>query len=328
MSKGLTNLGNTCYMNSSLQCLMHLPYLLPHNKSLIKDCRRRLKGNDFTLMREFFKIQKEMWTGESSVVNPRLFIKEFMKQCNQKNIFFESFLQNDAQEFITIIIDLLHDSIKRKVQIEISGKPSNTYDLMKVKSIESWRKFFESNYSYIIKNFYSKLHSNLECPRCGYHTDNYEPISTITLTLKDKYKSIYHCLDEFISKEKLDSWKCDKCHREVSPTKKMQFFELSPILIFSIKQFRRGMKINQYIEFPEYLSMDKYSINYKKENTKYRLSGICVHQGNLNGGHYYAMCYNYLNSKWSMYNDEQVSEVTIDKVLKEEPYCLFYIKTD
>ena len=64
----------------------------------------------------------------------------------------------------------------------------------------------------------------------------------------------------------------------------------------------------------------------KKNNTNYSLSGICVHSGGLNGGHYYAMCKNHQNNQWYKFNDTHVSSVSLDQVLNEDAYCLFYIR--
>ena len=33
----------------------------------------------------------------------------------------------------------------------------------------------------------------------------------------------------------------------------------------------------------------------------YKLKGICIHSGSLNGGHYYSMCYNYQTQKWNIF---------------------------
>ena len=60
--------------------------------------------------------------------------------------------------------------------------------------------------------------------------------------------------------------------------KKVKFWNLSDVLIFSIKTFRLNKKIEKHIDFPEELDMSDYCIN-NKGNLKYKLSGICIHGG-------------------------------------------------
>ena len=332
MSKGFTNLGNTCYMNSALQCLCHLEELSYMNNNFMLDCTKKSPTNDYSLMSELIKLQKYLWKDNNKgVVSTKPLFIEYIKRCQKEKLYFESFSQNDCQDFLNNFIDLLHGSIKRKVNIIIKGKPKNNYDLIKIKGINEWKTFFENNYSYIIKTFYSQLLSITSCPKCEYITTNHEPIMTITLTLEDDYNNvydtIYDCLDEFIKPNILDKnnkWKCDKCKELVCPQKKVNFWNLSPVIIILIKQFGLNRKINKHIEFPEYLNMEKYCINSKKNSTNYKLNGTCIHKGGLNGGHYYAMCYNHITNKWNIHNDITVEETTINDVLNETPYCFFY----
>ena len=118
-------------------------------------------------------------------------MKSFINKCNENDVYFESFEQNDASDFLNTYMDFLHESIKRKVNITISGSPKNNYDKLKVKSIETWKNFFENSYSYIIVNFYSQLLSITTCPECSYYTSNHDPIMTINLTLKENYSTLY-----------------------------------------------------------------------------------------------------------------------------------------
>ena len=137
-------------------------------------------------MKEWLNLQHAMWEEEGEVVNTRGVLKSFINKCNENDVYFESFEQNDASDFLNTYMDFLHESIKRKVNITISGSPKNNYDKLKVKSIETWKNFFENSYSYIIVNFYSQLLSITTCPECSYYTSNHDPIMTINLTLKEK----------------------------------------------------------------------------------------------------------------------------------------------
>lgn len=328
MSKGFTNLGNTCYMNSALQCLSHLPQLNLDNQDLIKDIKKRSSKTDVSVMKQLLNLQHAVWEEDNKVVSTKGVLESFILQCRKSDVFFESFQQNDTTEFLNTYMDFLHESIKRKVNITITGEPQNNYDKLKLKSIETWKLFFENNYSYIIVKFYSQLLTLTTCPNCDYYTSNHEPIMGINLTLKEDYKNIYDCLNEFTDKETLDienKWTCDKCKCKVQPKKEVKFWNLSDVLMLSIKTFRMNKKIEKHIDFPEELKMDDYCIN-NKGNATYTLSGICIHGGSLDGGHYYAMCKDHKENQWRIHNDTNVSETTIDNVLSQTPYCLFYIK--
>ena len=70
--------------------------------------------------------------------------------------------------------------------------------------------------------------------------------------------------------------------------------------------------------------MSSYSLNYNKEGIDYNLSGMCIQDGSLGGGHYYAICKNELDKLWREYNDTSVNIVREAYLLKQKPYCLFY----
>tara|TARA_Y100000768_G_C23928685_1_gene658893 strand:+ start:291 stop:1286 length:996 start_codon:yes stop_codon:yes gene_type:complete len=329
MSKGFTNLGNTCYMNAALQCLSHIPHLSLDCSDFIKCIKKRDPENNSDIIKEWLNLQQKVWKGNKDTVSTLPLLKEFIRSCNNENIVFQSFNQNDTTDFLNTFMDLLHNSIKRKVSITITGEPKNKYDRLKLESIKSWKNFFESNYSHIIEKFHSKLLSITSCPHCNYYTTNHEPIMTIDLPLKETHTSIYDCLDEFIKEETLDTnntWKCDRCNRKVQPHKKLNFWELSPVLIISIKQFRLNKKMNKHIQFPEELDMKNYCINNNKTDLSYTLYGLCIHKGDLNGGHYYAACRDDKDNLWRIHNDTNVNTINIRNVLNETPYCLFYIR--
>jgi len=323
-NKGLANLGNTCYMNSALQCLSHLLEFHPKNDNFLNENR-----NKDDIYGAWLQLQVELWSNDdgSNPIVPKPFLQTFINECLSKDICFYNFHQNDTEEFINIFMDLLHQSIKKKIKITIEGSINSELDKLAVKGVQSWSKFFENDYSYIINKFYSQLLSITSCTSCDYVTVNFDPSMTLSLEIPDNASTLYDCLDSYTKKTTLDcdnSWKCDKCKKMVEPDKKIMLWKSSDTLIILLKRYSHTTKNNNFIEFPIELDISSYSLNYNSGGTKYQLSGICIQSGSLRGGHYYAMCKNELDGKWREYNDTSVRDVSKEELLREKPYCLFY----
>tara|TARA_B100001287_G_C22619108_1_gene499085 strand:- start:20 stop:1024 length:1005 start_codon:yes stop_codon:yes gene_type:complete len=324
-NKGLRNLGNTCYMNSALQCLSHLLTFHPHNEKYFKQC----KGIDDCLMKEWFEFQRQMWSNEgSNIISPIELLKCFQRECNERDYYFLNFNQNDVDEFLTLFLDLLHQGISRKVKISYNKTIMDEGDKIIVKSLDTWKRFYENDYSYIVENFHSQLLSLTTCPLCEYYTSNHDPIQVISLEIPENGKTLKDCFKKYTDRFVLDDdnlWECDKCKQKVKSEKKLMLWKTSDILIILLKRYKNGQKNNKYIEYPLTLSLNKFNMNYgtKKKNS-YSLQSFAVHDGGLGGGHYYAICKNPLDKKWREYNDSNVTLIDNDDVKGYVPYLFFY----
>ena len=325
-NKGLANLGNTCYMNSALQCLSHLIVFHPNNEKFFNECKRADKNS---LLYEWFQFQRSMWSNnDKQMINPIDLLRRFQKLCLEKDLYFSNFMQNDIDEFLVLFLDLLHQGVGRRVEMSFNTKVEDEADKINLKSNQTWQRFYEKDYSYIVENFYSQLLGITSCTDCEYYTTNHDPIQVLSLEIPEDSHSLNCCLTEYMKKYRLDSentWQCDACKNHVRPFKQTRLWKTSDVLLILLKRYNRNQKIDKYLEYPLTLSLKDYNINYSKnKSNQYSLNGMAIHSGNLGGGHYYAVCKNYLDEQWYEYNDSHVSRVTNDKLMKYSPYLLVY----
>lgn len=330
---GLTNLGNTCFINSTMQVLSHTYELnnILENKTYITHINNK---SESALLIAWDELRELLWT-ENCVVSPFKYIKTIQKLAQLKGQdIFTGFNQNDLTEFLCFIVDCFHTALARKVNMTIEGEIKNEKDNIAVKCYEKIKTIYERDYSEIWNIFYGIQVSQLQYVSHGKTLSmTPEPYFSINLPIPANKQSptLLDCFDLYVEPEILDGANCvtdEEIGKTVPAKKTMLFWNFPTILVIDIKRFNVNNIKNQImVDFPlENLNLSGYVIGYDKDSFVYDLYGVCNHSGSAMGGHYTAFVKN-ANGKWYHYNDTSVTEVLLTQhIITPRAYCFFYRK--
>jgi len=330
---GLSNLGNTCFVNSCMQVLSHAYEL---NDFLDKPTYKQKLQNksDSMILVEWDNLRQMLWNN-NCVISPGKFIKTIQYVSTKKGIdVFTGYSQNDLPEFLLFIINCFHNSIAREIKMTISGTVENDTDEIAKRCFEMIKQMYSKEYSEIWNMFFAIHVSEISSLETGKRLNiTPEPffIVNLPIPLDNKSPSLFDCLNKYVEGETLDgenAWFNENTKAKESVTKKILFWSFPKILVMDFKRFNsKNQKNHILITFPiDDLDLSNYVIGYKKQSFIYELFGVCNHSGNVLGGHYTAYVKN-ANGKWYHFNDTSVSEVgVINSIISPKAYCLFYRK--
>jgi ubiquitin carboxyl-terminal hydrolase 8 len=326
---GLVNIGNTCYLNSCLQLLSHTYEL---NNFLDSNKRQLNKNNEAKIYTEWNSLRNMMWN-ENCTIAPYGFVKSVQEIAKTKGYeMFTGFAQNDVFEFLLFIIDCLHETLKREVEMKINGTVKNNKDILAKKCYKMMQNMYKQEYSEILNIFYGISVTQIK----DYITNDIlsiapEPFSILSLSIpKNIDCTIEDCLDEYTNSEYLiddNQWYNDKIEEKQDAIKNIVFWSLPNVLIIELKRYNNSQqKIHTLVTTPlTNLDLSKYVSGYNSDGYTYDLFGTGNHSGNVYGGHYTANIKN-ANGKWYSFNDTLINEISENRVITAHTYCLFYRK--
>lgn len=185
---GLDNLGNTCYMDSSLQALMHTDPLVTYflNNQHVKHVNvSNRDGHKGRLAYYFGRLSTEMWTTPKNSISPRNFISE-VGYLNQN---FQGHQQQDAQELMNFLMEGLSEDLNLveskpyTEQPDSDGRPdAELADIW-------WANHQKRELSIVQALFAGQYKCTRRCA-CGYSSARYEPFTSLSVPIPDDVQRV------------------------------------------------------------------------------------------------------------------------------------------
>ncbi|GAB1605796.1 ubiquitin carboxyl-terminal hydrolase 8-like [Argonauta hians] len=328
---GLKNIGNTCYMNSIIQCLSNTHSLLRY---FLQDVylnhvnRNSVLGDSGEVVDEFAVIVKALWSGQYKCITPR----DFKNTVGKYAPMFAGFDQHDSQEFLTFLLDQLHEGLNLVNKREPVPEQENENLPEDVAADLAWEAYEKLNKSIIVSLFQGQLKSTLCCLACKKESITFQTFQYLSLPIPTTTKcKLQDCLELFLKEEEMtgDSrWNCPQCKRQRDTAKKMDIWKLPSVLLIGLSRFsHEGVwrhKLNTFVDFPiETLDMSNYVCS-SNSKAVYQLFAVSNHYGTMKGGHYISFCKNPSLKKWYKFDDQEISEMIAPEVKTSAAFVLFY----
>ena len=209
---GFYNDGNSCYLNSTLQCLLYIPAL---SQILVNETRLALKNIQQTqcqlhmkpIGELFTSLVNEVWSPKSLQSSTSGSTQQILKSISPRGMIatirrvgkqFKPFQQEDAHEYLRQLLDCMHEEVLKANKLKTSdGRKAETTFLSRI--------------------FCGYLCNTLTCSLCGYLSETFNHFLDLSLEIRQGVQDVNQAIDLFTKPEQLsqgNEWNCDKCKRK------------------------------------------------------------------------------------------------------------------
>lgn len=353
---GIANLGNTCYMNSAVQCGIVACEPLANyflSDQYLEDISVSSNGS----------LSKAVCWLLDEIRNPdnrnTIYPNMLKSRIDEKIPRFKGTEQHDCSEFLIELLDVLHMELSKArttppsrssslsiltrsasslaaMNGSIAGKSMSSIN-WRTKGDQWWTPHRKKANSIIKRLFEGAIRSVMTCTRCGGVSARFEPFTSLILPLaidgvtSASTASLDSLIKELFKPEELSGIDCDYCKRKQIFNRTIDIWKLPPFLMLTLSRFSFdyravARKVTTFVDYPsETLPVEELVAREAplQEFTDYELYAVIEHEGTVNRGHYTALVKT--ENGWISANDARVVRIVDESnVVNRNAYMLFY----
>ncbi|KAG5180921.1 hypothetical protein JKP88DRAFT_143180, partial [Tribonema minus] len=199
---GLTNMGNTCFMNTALQCLSNCVPLTDY--FLAYDFRKEInasnrRGHGGAVAEAYGQLVNTLWGlggedggsagGEGGApavaAVTTLTPSDFKAAIDRVIPHFQGFQQHDVHEYLAFLLDAIHEDLNRVVvtsaAVDGAAAAAAARTREEAAAREAWRGYLLRNKSIVVDLFQGQLRSALTCDECGHVSVTFDPFMYLSV---------------------------------------------------------------------------------------------------------------------------------------------------
>ncbi|XP_020798036.1 ubiquitin carboxyl-terminal hydrolase 36 isoform X1 [Drosophila serrata] len=308
VGSGMINVGNTCYLNSTLQALLHIPALanwLVSEQSHLDNCTVAESGGSCVICAMAKTLQATQ--GNQSAVRPYHIYSKLKQICKHMVVG----RQEDAHEFLRFLVEAMERAY-----------------LMRFRNYKELDQLVKET-TPLGQIFGGYLRSEVRCLSCNHVSITFQHFQDLLLDIR-KADTLEEAFEGHFSRERLEDmgYKCEGCKKKVSATKQFTL-ERAPItLCIQLKRFSMmGNKLTKQITFKPRIDLSKFaarSAAAQAQPLTYRLVSMVTHLGvSQHCGHYTAIGSTEAGSYYN-FDDSYVRPIAMQSVCNTNAYIMFY----
>ncbi|XP_043274573.1 ubiquitin carboxyl-terminal hydrolase 36 [Venturia canescens] len=305
---GMYNVGNTCYLNSTLQALFHVPALV---NWLLSDSHHTSKceqndGGGECLTCAVAKTLQFSHEKSGSAIKP-FYI------CNKLKLICRTMVpgqQEDAHEFLRYLLEGMERAyLARHRATKLDSYSKETTPVNQI--------------------FGGYIRTEVKCLQCRHVSTTFQHFQDLLVDIR-KASTLDEALQSYFSREELDNndYKCEACKRRVPATKQFSLERPPKVLCVQLKRFSvLGGKISRHIGFKQTVDMGPYLRREPGEPARhlnYKLMSMVTHMGpSVNCGHYTAVA-QVSTGQYYSFDDSCVRSINLGNVLNTNAYIMMF----